>query len=61
MGVEWLSKKQIRKADEFIDLLSNRQRNQLSFDPGNLNRQDRLVDSLGHQDDLLLSGLDPLA
>ena len=56
-----LSKKQINKADDFIEALTNRQRDQLSFNPSSSNRQDRLVDSLDQQDALLLPGLDPLA
>ena len=55
-----LTRKQIRKADDFIDALSNQQREALPFDPG---RSNRLVDPLGDQDDLLflVPGLDPLA
>ena len=54
-----LSKKQIRKADDFIDALSDQQREAVSFDPG---RSNRLVDPLIDQNDLsLLPGLDPLA
>ncbi|MAH57676.1 MAG: hypothetical protein CMN91_04440, partial [Synechococcus sp. ARS1019] len=54
-----LSKKQIKKADVFVDALSDQQREALSFDPG---RSSRLVDPLSDQDDLsLLPGLDPLA
>ena len=54
-----LSKKQIKKADDFIDALSDQQRDALSFDPGPSNR---LVDPLAEQDDVsLLPGVDPLA
>ena len=54
-----LSKKQIRKADDFIDSLSDQQREALSFGPGPANR---LVDPLSNQDVLaLMPGFDPLA
>ena len=54
-----LSKRQIKKADDFVDALSDQQRDALSFDPS---RSNRLVDPLADQDDLsLLPGLDPLA
>ena len=56
-----LSKKQIKKADDFIEKLSSRQLDQLAFNPGSSSRQDRLVDSLDQQDALLLPDLDPLA
>ena len=49
-----LSKKQIKKADDFIDLLSNQQLDQLSFDPGSFNRQEHLVETLNQQVELFL-------
>lgn len=55
-----LTRKQIRKADDFIDSLSNQQHEALPFDPG---RSNHLEDPFGDQDDLLslVHGLDPLA
>lgn len=53
-----LSQKQIQKSDDFIDALSNQQREALSVDPVHSNR---LVDPFSNRDELsLLPGLDPL-
>ena len=48
-----LTKKQIKRADDFIDALSNQQREALSFDPG---RSNRLVDPFYR-----LNGIEALA
>ena len=56
--LEALSKKQVNKADDFVDKLSNKQFGCLSFDPG---RSSRLMDPFESSNDLFLPGLDPLA
>ena len=53
-----LSKKQIKKADAFIDALSDQQIDALTFAP---NPSSRLIDPLDNPSDLLLPGVDPLA
>ena len=53
-----LSKKQIKKADAFVDALSDQQIDALTFAP---NPSSRLIDPLDNPSDLLLPGVDPLA
>ena len=51
-------KKQIKKADAFIDALTDQQIDALTFAP---NPSSRLIDPLDKPSDLLLAGVDPLA
>ena len=52
-----LSRKQIKKSNDFIDGLSAQQLEALSF---NVGHSSRLIDPAADNDELLLSGFDPL-
>ena len=56
-----LSGKQIRKADDFIDVLSAKQLDALPFKPNSSSRLDRLVDPSTDLGNLLTPDPDPLA